>query len=605
MRKNIFLSFCLMVLLASGLYAQGFQYFITAKGNRLMDGDLEYRFLSFNAPNLNFIEDEMSFTVPHPYRLPTEYEIRDVLLTIKQIGGRVVRIYTIPVKRADEPADVPASVLGPGKFNEDAFKANDLMLSIANELGIRIIFPIVNNWKWMGGRPQYAAFRGKNEDDFWTDPQLIADVENTINYTLNRKNTITGVQYKDDKAILCWETGNELHSPISWTIEIAKYIKSIDKNHLVMDGNSRPVSEELLDEPSVDIFTTHHYETDPQKTIENMEKNIQTISGKKPYIIGEFGFQSTSALNFVMEWMIAQKEISGALIWGLRGHREEGGFYWHSEPFGRGIYKAYHWTGFTSGNSYDEINFMPVLRENAFIIQGKPIPAIEKPEPPVLPEIKNVWDINWKGSVGASYYNVERSDADNGPWKVIARNINDAEFPYFPLYHDQNAVLGKSYYYRIIAGNISGESAPSNAIGPVLFNSQALIDNMSDFGTLFYSERVDLATGNDRSFKEDLNRLAGKDSSVIIYYIPGNFISAKIFSFEPTDISALSFEGSLDNKDYHKIEVKTYNAIEGKNDYGYWNPVLYETDPNVKNLKYIKIVFTGAAQIARVEIIFH
>jgi mannan endo-1,4-beta-mannosidase len=604
MKKNIYMSLTLLSILVFNLRAQGFENFITAKGNKLMNGVEEYRFLSFNAPNLNFIEDEMSFNVLHPYRLPTEFEIRDVLLTIKQMGGQVVRIYTIPVKRADEPADVPASVLGPGKFNEEAFKINDLMLSIANELGIRIIFPIVNNWKWMGGRPQYAAFREKSEDDFWTDPQLIKDVENTILYTLNRKNSITGVQYKDDKAILCWETGNELQSPPSWTIEISKYIKSIDKNHLVMDGNSSPVPGELINEPSIDIFTTHHYETDPQKTVEHIEKNIQTIAGKKPYIIGEFGFQSTTALNYVMEFIIAQKDISGALIWGLRGHREEGGFYWHSEPFGRGIYKAYHWPGFSTGNSYDEENLMQVLSQNAFKIQGKLIPITEKPGPPVLLDIKNVWEISWKGSVGASYYRIERADAAKGPWLVNAVNINDGEVQYFPLYQDQNAVMNKSYYYRIIAGNNSGESAPSNIIGPVLVNCQALIDNMSNFGTLFYSEKADLASGTDRAFKEDLYRIAGKDSSKIIYRVPGNFISAKIYSFERTSLNALSFETSSNNKDYDKISVKSTNAIEGENDYGYWNPLLYEIKTSGADIKYIKINFTDMAQISRVELIY-
>ncbi|MCG6923140.1 MAG: hypothetical protein LJF15_18950, partial [Acidobacteria bacterium] len=42
------------------------------------------------------------------------------------------------------------------------------------------------------------------------------------------------------------------------------------------------------------------------------------------------------------------------LVWSLRSHRREGGFYWHSEPFGSGLFKAYHWPGFASGDDYDE-----------------------------------------------------------------------------------------------------------------------------------------------------------------------------------------------------------------------------------------------------------
>ena len=99
----------------------------------------------------------------------------------------------------------------------------------------------MDNWVWQGGRAEYAGFRGKTRDDFWTDPQLIADFEQTVQFILTRTNSYTGVRYADDKAILCWETGNELASPPSWTREIAAYIKSLDTNHLVMDGfNTRP-----------------------------------------------------------------------------------------------------------------------------------------------------------------------------------------------------------------------------------------------------------------------------------------------------------------------------------------------------------------------------
>jgi len=96
----------------------------------------------------------------------------------------------------------------------------------------------VDNWKWHGGRAEYAGFRGKNRDDFWTDPQLIADFQETIRFVLMRTNTFTGVRYCDDQAILCWETGNEISPTTAWTREIARYIKSLDTNHLVMDGRA-------------------------------------------------------------------------------------------------------------------------------------------------------------------------------------------------------------------------------------------------------------------------------------------------------------------------------------------------------------------------------
>ena len=66
--------------------------------------------------------------------------------------------------------------------------------------------------------------------------------------------------YKDDKAILGWETGNEMEGPLSWTNTIASYIKSLDKNHLVILGTHSPLlTQEVLNDTTLDILTTHHY----------------------------------------------------------------------------------------------------------------------------------------------------------------------------------------------------------------------------------------------------------------------------------------------------------------------------------------------------------
>ncbi|PGR92360.1 beta-mannanase man5E, partial [Priestia megaterium] len=70
-------------------------------------------------------------------------------------------------------------------FNEDAFVAYDKMIQLAGEYGIKLLLPFVDQYQWQGGITEYAAFRGKSKDAFWTDPQLIADFKSVINYTLN------------------------------------------------------------------------------------------------------------------------------------------------------------------------------------------------------------------------------------------------------------------------------------------------------------------------------------------------------------------------------------------------------------------------------------
>lgn len=121
----------LMVLALSVLgagCAGGFKHFISADGDRLLDKNREIRFVSFNIPNLHYVEDDWQFDRASSLRLPDAFEIRDALESIEQLGGQVVRIYTLSVRRPDDPPEVPRHVLGPGRFNEEAFRTLDRVL---------------------------------------------------------------------------------------------------------------------------------------------------------------------------------------------------------------------------------------------------------------------------------------------------------------------------------------------------------------------------------------------------------------------------------------------------------------------------------------------
>src|SRR5450756_51754 len=198
--KRILFGLLLHAIISFSLLGQ-FKNFITTKGDKLMDGDTELRFISCNIPNLHYVEDYLPFTGTNPWRLPDEFEIRDALMAIKQMGGKVARVYVFSVRKESDTS-VIYYVEGPGKFNEEAFRTFDKVLQIANEVGIRLIVPFVDNWHWWGGPKEYAAFRGKSKDEFWTDHQLIDDFEKTVDFVVNRTNTFTGIPYKQDKAIL-------------------------------------------------------------------------------------------------------------------------------------------------------------------------------------------------------------------------------------------------------------------------------------------------------------------------------------------------------------------------------------------------------------------
>jgi mannan endo-1,4-beta-mannosidase len=579
-----------------------FEHFISVDGARLMDGDREFRFVSFNVPTLLFVEDEMAFAQTNPYGLPSEYELRDLYATVAAMGGRVVRAYTIPVRNRRFPANAVTYVEGPGEFNEDAFRVMDLALALAREYGIRVIVPLVNNWQWMGGRPNYAEFRGRDAGAFWTDPQLIADFEATIAYVLNRRNTITGIRYRDDKTILGWETGNELQNPPDWALEIGRYIKSIDRRHLLLDGNHGAAPQYALDAPEFDVIDVHHYETSPVEMLHNLQRTVDRVAGRKPVLLGEFGFISTSGFEAVLDYVIGEPRIPGALIWSLRRHDGNGGFFQHSEPVGHGLYRAYHWPGFDDGEPYDERNLLHLVRAKAFEIQGREAPPIAVPQPPELLPFEEAPMFSWRGSMGAAAYTIERSDARDGPWLTIAGGIDDCGTPGFPLFSDAGAKVGGTYFYRVRAGNAAGESAPSNLVGPVRVAHLTRVDAARNLAVLLDSKGVEVRTGEYRSYKEAYARLHGEQGAYLVYTAPGRLLGLRIYAYEADAEPGLALLWSADGSHWQAIPAQVEHYASSEKNYDYLVPVRYEYAAAAARPGYFRADFSDAADIVRVEI---
>jgi hypothetical protein len=516
-------------------------------------------------------------------------------------------MYVISICRKDGPNPIPCHVKKPGEFNEEAFRALDKVLEIANRVGVRVIIPLVDNWKWWGGAEQYAQYRNKAAADFWTDPDVIDDFKKTVTFLVNRRNSFTGTLYKDDKALLAWETGNEIYCPYSWTKQIAAYIKSLDSNHLVWDGlyiGNKEIQPEALADPNIDIVSSHHY-PDQGKVAEKMVQDIkrfhEQIAGKKVYIVGEFGFIPPDGIKSVLEAVISNG-LSGAMIWSLRYHNRDGGFYWHSEPASASLYNPYHYPGFPSGDGWNERETLKILRAKAFEIQGLAEAAIDSPLPPKLLPISSPAGISWQGSVGASTYDVERATRSNGPWTVVGKGIDDTWVRYRPLFTD-NETKQEDYYYRVRARNSAGISEPSNVVGPVSVSGKYLIDELIDFSkTLTHEGNLSLESANARPYKEDPHRLKGESGAFVIYEVDDSIRSADVLSLMEGQQKDFEFYVSADGKTFEKVTPQVVRYANEANLYGYKLPVMYELSNLAGKVRYLKIAFTGAAQISRVEI---
>jgi mannan endo-1,4-beta-mannosidase len=598
-----------ITLLAITAVAQNdMKYFITRSGDRLIEGQQEYRFISFNIPNLHVVEDNMPFDATNEWRFPNEFEITDALMSVQQMGGRVVRMYVLSICRKEGPNPIPCHVKRPGEFNEEAFRALDKVLEVAGRVGVRVIIPLVDNWKWWGGIEQYAEYRGKPASDFWTDRGVIEDFKKTVNFVINRRNTFTGTLYKDDKAILAWETGNELFSTYPWTKEIAAHIKSLDSNHLVLDGfylGSKEIQPEALDDPNIDIVSSHHY-PGSNKGAAEMAADIvrfrQQIGGKKAYIEGEVGFSPVAGMERVLDTVISNG-LSGAMGWSLRFHNRDGGFYWHSEPSGGGLYKAYHYPGFPTGDAYEESALLKLMRAKAYEIRGLPVPRQKVPTVPALLPITSVAAISWQGAVGATGYDVERAATSNGPWTVVGANVSDTWVQYRSLFADASAKPGNKYYYRVRARNAVGRSGPSHVVGPVRADSYTIVDEWVDFSRTFAQGGDSMiVSANARAYKEDVHRLKGNAGSSITYRTLHSLRYARVLVFLEAGDKNFEFSVSRDGSSFSKVESTVSRFPTEVNPYGYKLPVQYELTGLSPDQHFLKIVFPGDAQISRVEL---
>lgn len=141
--------------------------------------------------------------------------------------------------------------VSPGVFNERVFQALDYVIAEARRHGIRLLLSLVNNLQAYGGKTQYVKWAWEeglalsaSNDSFFFDPSIRDYFKNYVKTILTRKNTITGVRYKDDSTIFGWELINEPRCITDasgdtlqdWLEEMSAFVKSIDKRHLLTIG---------------------------------------------------------------------------------------------------------------------------------------------------------------------------------------------------------------------------------------------------------------------------------------------------------------------------------------------------------------------------------
>jgi hypothetical protein len=474
-----------LLLCISSSPVLAFDHFISRQGHQLLDGTEEFRFAGLHAPELHRLEDDArGVCAADPrgwgqyFNWPTAEEQENWFQALSFTGHKAMRVYVLSVAHpADTACGRETHILPPATagampvLNEKAMLVYDRMIALAEQYQIRLILPFIDHWDWWGGRAQLAAFYGETADDFYrTDSRTYQAYLDIIRQVIQRKNSFTGRLYSEEKAIMAWETGNELKdSTAEFVQKTVAQIKKYAPSQLVVDGTYLKIIPESLSNPQVDIISNHFYTTNNNNNPEQVTKDLAAIGGKKVYLIGEFGLTDTKNIATILQSAVHSEvkgaKTAGVFVWGWRGQRHNGGFYYHKEYTG---HYSYRLPGFAEAAFNDEQQVVNLVRQAQATLAGKAqADALPLPLAPKLRAITDPMNIQWLGAAVAQHYRIERASSAQGPWQLLADKVSNAKLPFDPakdrIFSDPTALKQQGpLYYRVIAVNETGQSAPSN-----------------------------------------------------------------------------------------------------------------------------------------------
>ncbi len=222
-----------------------------------------------------------------------------------------------------------------GVFDTSVLYGLDVLLDEMSKRSMKAVIFFSNNWEWSGGFLQYLNWNGlvpdsvlqqkmewedmrDNISKYYTCEPCKADYLKQVDVVMSRVNSVNQKRYIDDPTIMSWQLANEPRSmrPAAndaykaWITDVAAYIKSKDKNHLLSIGHEGNIAadndtyKEIHADKNIDYLTIHIWPknwgwiksmNESMKSMHLLTKFYITdhwltaITLNKPLVIEEFG----------------------------------------------------------------------------------------------------------------------------------------------------------------------------------------------------------------------------------------------------------------------------------------------------------------------------
>jgi mannan endo-1,4-beta-mannosidase len=357
---------CLTVRAPAAVRATPPAGFVATNGTRFIAEGRAFRFVGANVAVM--YKDEDRAAMPETLRQAALHGVKVVRVWASGEGTEETGVLAVGGDRADWPRRHPFR-RAPDDWNEEAFVHLDHVLAEARKQNLRVQLTLVNWWRDTGGVTQYLRWAGVNDAAdvrykfgvnperamlFYTNEEARRLYRAHVARVVGRRNTVTGVLYKDDPTIFGYELMNEAQALTgregerrAWVAEMSAYVKSLDPFHLVTPGawGYRNAYERrdwlaLHSLPAVDYCDVHNYPRDdldtfvdsPDALREFIENRVAAAASiNKPLVVGEFGMSPDGYKGVAQAaWFrgyfeaAARAGAGGALFWILTPDPQRG-----------------------------------------------------------------------------------------------------------------------------------------------------------------------------------------------------------------------------------------------------------------------------------------